>query len=243
MKPMLGELQISASPDDYQQIADAIASSETLRQEIYELTVENQFTGILVLPRAQLTDRKAERFGGFLRQMEPVTLESARRDGKVVLRYKTPGPKIVLTTEYLKELKEARLFDMVYPDDILPNHTVFALAHLLYHIRNPFVPYYAAPGANEEKWLKIEASAFIYAWNTMLQVAERDNGAKPLSERQFGQLLLNTRHRFALIGAMEQKPDPLQFSPSGSVEFNETNIQAVAATLKNSKHLDNMDGY
>jgi hypothetical protein len=214
--PILHELRVSVDSDDFQQIADAIASSETLQRELNELVAANRFSGFLVSPRARVTDDRAEIFGGF-----------------------TQGSKIVLTTEFLKELRKARLFDVVYPDDILPNNTVFVLAHLLYHIRNPLDPRkYSSKDAFVEAAIKIEAAAFIQAWNTMLQVAERNNDGKPLSPRQVGQLLMNVRYRFALIGAMTQKSDPLKFLQSGFVELNDINVQAVAATLKNSRHAD-----
>lgn len=214
--PILDELKNSAAPDDYQQIADAISSSEILQQELRELVATKRFTGFSISPRAQLTDGRAGVFGAF-----------------------TLGSKIVCATEYLRELKKNRLFDVAYPDDILPDNTVFVLAHLVYHIRNPLDPRnYSSPGEFSRAAIKIEASAFIEAWNATLKVAERMNAGRQLSAKQVGQLLMNTRYRFALIGAMSHKIDPLKFSPSGLVAANDMNIQAVAAALKNSRHAD-----
>lgn len=216
IESIVNKLKDSSAPDDSQQIADAIASSEVLRQELSKLVAAKRFSGFSISPRAQLTDGRAGFFGAF-----------------------TQGPKIVCTTEYLRELKKARLFDVVYPDDILPDNTVFVLAHLLYHISNPLDPLkYSSPDAFSDAAIEIEASAFIQAWNATLQVAERRNDGKPLSARQVGQLLMNARYRFALIGAMRQKVDPLKFLPSGLVEANDMNIKAVAATLKSSRHAD-----
>lgn len=216
VESVLHELKDSAAPGDYQQIADAIASSEALQRELSELVTANRFTGFSISPRAQVTDGRAAIFGAF-----------------------TQDPKIVCTTEYLTELKKTRLFDVVNPDDILPDNTVFVLAHLLYHIRNPLDPRkYSSPDAFAEAAIKIEASAFIQAWNTTLQAAERKNDGKPLSARQVGQLLMNARYRFALIGAMRQKVDPLKFLSSGLVEANDMNVQAIATTLRNSRHAD-----
>jgi len=214
MKSILHELKGMASPDDFQQISDAIALSETLQRELNELAGKNQFTGFSILPREQLTDPETKIFGGF-----------------------TQGSKIVFASEFLKELKKVH---HVFPNsDFLPNNTVFVLSHLLYHIRNPVDPFeYTSRDTFVEAKLNTEASAFIHAWNTMLQVAERSNNAKPLSMPQYMTLLMNARYRFALLKAMEQKNLPLEFSPSGSVEINDENIRAVAAALRKSTVAD-----
>ncbi|MDR2153649.1 MAG: hypothetical protein LBE78_01285 [Burkholderiaceae bacterium] len=216
MKSILVDFKKTASESHFQQIEDAISSSEALQRDLNEMAADKQFTGFLILPRTQLTDEKAEFFGGYVQ-----------------------GTKIALATEYLEKLKNNRPFHAAQPDDIPPNNTVFVISHLLYHIKNP-LDFKKYPSKNEfvEAALKTEALAFIQAWNTMLQVAQRSNDAKPLSTQQFGQLLLNTRYRFVLTGAMKQDAHPLKFSQSGSVEANDVNIQAIIETLKKSSHAD-----
>lgn len=212
----LDELKESATAEDFQQIADAIRASDSLQHELTELAAAKRFSGFVVSPRDQVKDGRVAIFGGF-----------------------TQGTKIVFTTEFLKELKESPAYDVVYPDDIAPDNTVFALTHLLHHIRTPLDPRgFSTPAPFVEAAVKIEAAAFIRAWNATLQVAEQSNGGKPLSQRQWTQLLMNSRYRFALIRAMNQKVDPLTFSPTGFVDVEERNIQAVAVTLKSASHAD-----
>lgn len=216
VESVISDLRSSANLESARQVINAINSSETLRQELGELVAENRFSRFLISPRVQIEDGRAGFFGAF-----------------------TQGQKIVLATEYLKELKNTRLFDVAYPDDILPDNTVFVLAHLFYHLRYPLEPQkYSSPEEFSAAALKIEATAFIQAWNATLKTAEQKNEGRPLSGRQVGQLLMNARYRFALIGAMTQKVGPLKFLPSGLVETNDMNIQAVVATLRNARHAD-----
>lgn len=209
---VFGQLEALAGPTEARQIADAITASGLLKREINAQVASKRFDGIQVAPRASLDMRKADMFGGFVHES-----------------------RIVLTKEYLKELRNPRMYDVEYPDDILPNNTVFVLAHLLFHTGNPLDPNnYSNPWSYSDAAMKVEAAAFIYAWNATLQVAIQANGGKPLSQRQFGQLLLNTRYRFALIGGAEKD----FFLPSGYVEINDKNIQTVIGTLSRTQHAE-----
>lgn len=73
---------------------------------------------------------------------------------------------------------------------------------------------------------------------TVLKTAQLKNNAQPLSPRQIAQLLMNLRYRFALMGALDQKENPLTFLLSGEIETDDRNIQAIAATLKRSRVTD-----
>ena len=204
------------APNDFQQISEAVEASEFLQHELNELISAKRFDGFSIAPRSQLEGYKAGMFGGFAQ-----------------------GSRIVLATEYLQALKPSRLFDVVYADDVLPDNTVFAIAHLLYHLRLPLDPRaYPSRSAFTEAALRSEAMAFIQGWNAVLQAAERKNGGKLLSPRQQGQLLMNTRYRFAFIGAMNGENDALDFSPTGVLEASERNVMAIATALRNAAHAD-----
>lgn len=210
------KLKGSAVPEDIRQLTDAISASEILRRDLADLTRDGRFTGLAIFPRDQLKGGKASIFGGFIQKTE-----------------------IVLKAEFLAELKQARQFDVVYGDDILPNNTVFALVHLLHHLKMPLdIRKFSSKDLFVEAMMKTEAAAFIQAWNAMLQVAERNNGGKVLSFRQQGQLLMNARYRFVFIGAMKRPVDSLKFSTTGMVEADERNIQAIAAALADSTLAD-----
>jgi hypothetical protein len=216
LEPILDQLKDASAVEEYQQLTSAIASSEALVQDLNNLSESGKFTGFIVKSKTQIQDGRVGIFGGF-----------------------TNGSKIILTTELLKELKKSRLFDVVYPDDIAPNNTVFALAHLLYHIKTPIDGRkYSSPDSFADASIQIEAAAFIQSWNTMLQVAEHANGGKTLSMRPFGQLLMNTRYRFVFLKALKQTPNPLKFSSSGALEQDANNIQAIVAVLNTSSHAD-----
>lgn len=212
---VLDLIQSLAGPTEVRQLTDAITASELLQREINDQVASKRLHGILVGPRAgleSLRNPKIDLFGGFIHESS-----------------------VVLTKEYLKELRNTRIYDVEYPDDILPNNTVFVLAHLLFHTGNPLDPsQYSTPWAYSDAAMKTEAGAFIYAWNTMMQVAVRTNGNKLLSPQQFGQLLMNTRYRFALIGGAGKE----LFLPSGYIEMNEKSVQTVVATLKGARHAD-----
>lgn len=212
---VLQELAATA-PADFDQISGAIAASGLLQQQINTLHETGRFSGFSVAPRARFEGRKAELFGGF-----------------------TQGTRIVLTTEFLQALRASRLFDVVYSDDILPDNTVFAVAHLLHHLRAPLDPRdHPSRAAFVEAAMRSEAEAFIQGWNAMLQAAERKNDGKPLSPRQQGQLLMNARYRFAFIGAMSGGSESLDFSPTGMLDVSERNVRVLVAALKNAAHAD-----
>lgn len=212
---VLRELAATA-PADLPQVSEAIAASGLVQQQLDELYRAGRFSGFSVAPRASFEGRKAELFGGF-----------------------TQETRIVLTTEYLQALQSSLLYDVVYDDDVAPDNTVFAIAHLLHHLRSPLDP--RAHSSREsfmEAALRSEAEAFIHGWNAMLQAAERKNGGNSLSPRQHGQLLMNARYRFAFIGAIKRDGAGLEFSPKGTLAADERNLQAIVAALKDAAHAD-----
>jgi len=144
---------------------------------------------------------------------------------------------MIFSAEFLGAQKGNRLFDVVYPDDILPNNTVFALGHLAYHLEAPPIDP-RNPQAYVLRKLVEEAYAFAQGWNDVVDAATRQNGGHQLSKRQVAQLLMNMRYRFAFLTAIQQKPQKLELSDDGRVEVNSANMSAIATALANSKITD-----
>lgn len=215
---ILNELHPTVKEDDYQQIVNAISSSEMLQTELSDLIKTHQFTGFIVLPREQMKDYpKVMWFSGF-----------------------TEGKKIILTTELLQEVRNRNWVDLRVEGEMVPNDTVFILSHLLYHIKNPIdARNYQTRNEFIEVVSKEEAKAFIMAWNSMLLSAEKTNKGSPLSIKQFSPLLLNARYRFVYIGAMKSKTqNKLQFSPRYMIELTDSNIMSIVEKLSSSSLAD-----
>lgn len=211
---ILNELHATVKDDDYQQIANAISSSEMLQTELSDLIKTHQFASFIVLPREQMKDYpKVMWFSGF-----------------------TEGKKIILTTELLQEVRNRSWVE----GEMIPNDTVFILSHLLYHIKNPIdARDYQTRNEFIEVVSKEEAKAFIMAWNSMLLSAEKTNNGNPLSIKQFSPLLLNARYRFVYIGAMKSKTqNKLQFSPRYMIELTDSNIMSIVEKLSDSSIAD-----
>ena len=143
------------------------------------------------------------------------------------------------TLELLTQLRKSRYFDVVESDDVPPNNTTFALAHLLHHIEHPKPAPLSMPIQSYLlASMQQEASAFIVGWNAMLEAAETSNSGRPLNTRQQAQLLLNTRYAFAFHLGMENKAKALEFDGHGAIELNEANITAIATPLLKARMAD-----
>jgi len=206
---IMQHLKESTTQDNYEQIAGAIGSSPKLKQEMSMLAASGKFTGFIVANRNNVTSGKVTIYGGFI-----------------------DGTKIVFTNEFLQILRKSRYFDVVYEDDISPDNTIFALAHLAHHLQVPIEPQqYTSPSSYNQANLKDEAVAFIEAWNTMLDVAKTRTGDKQLSPRQVGQLFVNTRYKFAFKGLEHWDKD-------SSIPADVANIQHIVSTLGHSAIAD-----
>lgn len=219
---VLEQLKVSTNSNNYDQIVGAINVSPTLISEFNKLSESGKFTGFIIANKKEISGNKEIKnnnmvsvFGGFI-----------------------SGSKIIITTEFLQELKKDRIYDVIYSDDIRPNNTVFALSHFVYHLNFPVdIAKYSSPMDYANAKINNEASAFIESWNAMLEVAQKNNNNKVLSNRQVGQLFMNTRYKFVFI-ISDKQPNLLKFSSDGSIERNKSNIEAIASSLVNSKMAD-----
>jgi hypothetical protein len=213
---IMDELSRSATKERHAQIVDAVRASPSLTQALNRSAANGKLTAVRVVERERLPAKKAARFGGMI-----------------------DGGAILFTPQFLQAQLGPRMFDVRYDDDIEPDNTAFALAHLAHHIANEQAVIKAmASSPSSEAWiqkrLEHEAEAFILGWNAMLEAARRANAGRDLSERQITQLLMNTRYRFAFAPALDL-PEKLRFTPpSGRIDMDERNIKAIARVLATS---------
>lgn len=197
-----GVAQSSSGLTGDTQFDGAVQTSATLQKNLSALSAAGKFTGIRVV------DASNTPFSGYV-----------------------SGTNIVFTKAYIETLKKSRYFDAVHANDVLPNHTVFALAHLAYHLEYPVsMAGFNNPMAYMDAMLQVEANAYIAAWNALLESAKVQN-AQALSTEQTANLLLNLRYRFAYANIA-------QWNKDGSLSATAENIQAIKNTLQRSRMAD-----
>ena len=225
LQTVLLRLLNTASLEYHDQIVSAIQASGLLREHLNRLAISGKLKDVKILPQSDLPQPKAKLFGGFV-----------------------DGATIYLSTSFLDALRKNRLHDVVFVDDILPNNAVFVLAHLVQHLSTAEALAGSTRFPTRESYvnarLEDEASAWIQAWNAMVEDATRRNGERPLSFQQLSQLFLNTRYRGVFGRAMKVEPaepqvrETLTFSPSGMLDANKRNIDALVQTLRGARMTD-----
>ena len=142
------------------------------------------------------------------------------------------------TSSFLTALDKRRYFDVVRADDVLPDQTVFVLAHLAYHLVHPALQ---AKGTTPQAFvaarLRDEAGAFVDSWNATVGEAILRNG-HALSNGQIATLLLNCRYRFALLGSKTNGIAAPHLEDDGRITASSANLDQVAATLERSPIVD-----
>jgi hypothetical protein len=221
LETVLGRLRTNAGSDQYRQIDEAVKSSPKLIEQLNQLAASGELTEIVILTSAAAaTAPKPGPFSAW-----------------------TSGSSIVFVESLLPELTKNREYDVVYPDDILPNNTTFVLGHLGYHLNAGKV--IGKPGGNVSNlndyivgMLDQEARAFIQAWNDALDAAIQQNNDKPLTPRQIADLMLNLRYRFAFLKALNLPTDKIHLEQNGVIEESESNAKAITTVLKSSSLAD-----
>lgn len=228
LRSILARVAIHASPDARAQIVDAIAAAPLLAQRIDALATHGRLQAIDV---AEPTSSSVHGTGPFA-AAEPVRGPFAAA---------LDGPTTVLSSKLLPMLRTDRLVDAVSADDVLPNQTVFVLAHLAEHLQTPVS---RAPqpgediGAYQARMIGGEAQAYIAAWNATIDEAVHRRGGEALSGPQVASLLLNCRYRFAYLTTGGKTAIGPRLSPSGAIEPTPANIGAVSRTLMASSLAD-----
>lgn len=234
---ILQKLTEGTSPEHASQIADAIAASPALTEQLNSLTLSKKITEIRVIPTNAIQPTRGIRFGGSL-----------------------DGTRLILATNLLLALRKNRAYDVVKQSDVLPNNTTFVIGHLAFHastndemakfddeMKQKFEERSKATGQHDYTDLLLlsqrtrienEASAFILGWNYMVDAATQANGGKTLTVEQASTLLVNLRYRFAFAKALELKEGGMQISNTGMIQLNEHNKKAIATALGTSPMAD-----
>ncbi len=208
--------------DYYAQALSVVKSSDSIRKQITALRAVGKTLQISVQPSNKLPQPKGKMFGGFLH-----------------------GQVVVLSYDLLQAYRKGRIHDVVYEDDILPDHVVFAIAHLAHHLSTTDTIEAARNSQSSDAYLiarlEDEASAWIVGWNATVEAAVKRNADKTLSSRQLSQLLMNFQYRYMLFRAMKLGTPPsvasdaLVLLPSGVIETNKHNIDAIVQALRASR--------
>jgi hypothetical protein len=218
LEGILQKLAGSTGADQHRQIEAAVKGSRDLIGQLNVLAAAGKLTQIVVLSSAAAVNaRKPGPFSAW-----------------------TEGSTIVFTEALLSQLTKNREYDVVYPDDILPNNTTFVLGHLTLHLEAGVLNPRQWPHLNEyiDAMLEQEARAYIQAWNDALAAAVEQNHDNPLKPRQIANFMFNMRYRFAFLTALREGTDKIHLQESGVIEPNESNVKAVAAALKHSSVAD-----
>ena len=220
LERILGKLTSTTSSDQYRQIDGAVKSSPHLIDQLNGLAASGKLTEVAVLTSAEASN--APKPGPF----------SAW----------TTGTSMVFTENLLSQLTKNREYDVVYPDDILPNNTTFVLGHLAFHLNAGKVIVKTGDVSQLNDYIAAmldqEAKAYIQAWNDALEAAVRQNNDKPLTPRQVANFMLNLHYRFVFLKALRQPTGTLKLQESGDIEESESNVKAIATALKSSSVAD-----
>ena len=160
---ILAKLASTTSSGWYRQIDEAANAAPHLIDQLNGLAASGKLTEIVVLTSSAASN--ASKPGPF--------------------NAWTTGTSIIFTETLLAQLTKNREYDVVYPDDILPNNTTFVLGHLAFHLNAEKVsPRHLTMNDYVAAMLDQEARADIQAWNDALDAAVQQNNDQALMPRQ-----------------------------------------------------------
>lgn len=228
LRAVLDKLSATADKDQAAQIAGAIQASPRLAATCNTLAGDGKLVAIVVYTPGK---------------------DAAKPKGP--FQAWTENGTIMISAPLLLELRKSRLYDVVTPDDVLPNNTAFVLGHLAYHLQHPVAPVTApkfAPGQAHDytqtiqeyqaNRMNAESNAFIEGWNVAVDAATSANEGRPLKGNQVVSLLMNLRYRFGFIGGLQQTENKLQIKEGGWIVPDEANVKVFGAVLAKSRVAD-----
>jgi hypothetical protein len=239
LQGLLDILREHSTSQQYAVFADAIQASPELKAQLEEIASQGLVKSFSITTIAP-TGPKHILFG-------------AKRD----------GTQWLFTPEFIEQQAKKRLYDVVRPDDRLPNNMVFALGHLAFHAHNAAMrdaelkPLLAtgrqlaqaakngAPvdltnylKSTNEVLLRDEAGAFIQGWNDVVDAAEHERTQTPFTIAQMPVMLLNLRYRAPLMQAMNAHDHAVKIEKDGRLDPSPANLDAIAAALGSLKVSD-----
>jgi hypothetical protein len=144
--------------------------------------------------------------------------------------------KIVFAADFMPQLSKKRMYDVVHPDDILPDNLVFVLGTLASRLMHPVVGSPRDVQAMIQVQMSMQAVAFIDGWNDVVDAAVHENADRPLTPAQAGNLMLNMRYRAVFIGV--KPPAKLDWSTTGRIEPTANNLQTLGNRIATMNVLD-----
>jgi hypothetical protein len=207
-----------------QSIVDALAHDSSLQQH-------KQFGDALGASGALAGQLNAAAEAGRLTGIEISAERPSNQFAATIL-----DKHIVLAADFLPQLGKQRTYDVVLPDDILPDNLVFVLGAFASWLVAPPV----SPDLDLQSYttasLNRNARGFIQGWNDVVDAAVRQNGKRPLSMPQAASLMMNLRYRVVFTNPTAS--NAIKWSPTGTIDPTEQNIAAVADGLRKLKLLD-----
>ncbi|MEH6420910.1 hypothetical protein [Pseudomonas sp. CGJS7] len=229
-----------ASAEHQRQLDTALSAAPSLRKQLAQLAASGQLTAIEIVPDDRAPSVRNQNFAGA-----------------------TQDSRIVLTSGLLDALRQNRIDDVVRAEDMLPDNTVFVLAHLGQHLaarkqaelddaelkseiekgmaaaKAASTPFDATAivGKSIDKAIAREAQAMIVGWNAVVDAGIQANGGKQINAYQMFTLLRNLRYGSLFIKALDEKPTRLQLLSNG-IPVDARNIGAIVDALKQSKLYD-----
>lgn len=231
---VLQRLQAASTAAQSTQIVTAVDASPALAAQLDALAAAGRLTDIAVVAPAAL---------------------------------KAPGPfqayisgtRLVISSAMFALLAPQRLFDVVRPDDVLPDNLVFVLGHLAFHldrvdamaaahadVARQIAALAKLPGAHDytaiakqgvQARIDDEASADIQGWNDVVDAVTAANAGRPPTAAQAASMLMNLRYRGVFFKAL-QGPDHIHLSDGGNIAPEAANIKALATALATSTLAD-----
>ena len=213
LQAMLESFRGHSTPDQYNELVEAVTASPMLARQLGDLAQAGRLSGFeIATPQRKQTSPFA------------TTIDHG---------------KIVFAGDFLAKVVRKQLFDVVYPDRILPDNLVFVLGSLAFHLQNAGAQVQATP-SNMASFVKAhieqDTRSFIQGWNDVVDAAVRENRDKPLTVQQQGMLILNFRYRAVLVDKDNQHK--IAWSPSGAIEPTGQNVAALLEIVSRSRLLD-----
>jgi hypothetical protein len=202
---LLADFRQGATPAQFDKMRTAVLASPSLKAQLERLASAGR------LKRIELVPRNDQRLAG--------TPFAAR----------AVNDELIMTAAFLDAQAPARLFDVVGPEDVLPDNLVFVLGHLAQHLEHPLT--LGSDHLTREAFIALkstdEARAYIVGWNDMAEAALGSN--KP-SVPRVGSMIMNFRYRTVFLRV--EKVDEAVISSSGKIEPSQHDVGVLAKALE-----------
>jgi hypothetical protein len=209
LAPVIAGFQARATPEQAQQLTNAITASPPLQARLERLATEGRLKGV-----------------------DLVTQEDERMDenkGAEVV-----GGHILLTAKFLLGQPPHRRIDAKDKGDLdPPDALVFSLGHLSYHLENP-IDRKTLPESQDARVNYVildEAKAYLQGWNDLIDAEAKLKG-RPVTAAEAASLLPNFKYRSYFIKAAGKMAVT---SPDGHLPLDGRNLKAMTSALFESE--------